>query len=152
MNKRQTLIIRHILTVLIVTLLFIFGLINLRDTINRSECMREMSELGKFIQAYRTQNGSLPPESWLKPRLGEFIRLGDIQYRARYVLYDSPGDTILAHAKQYSSAMLVKSGYVILQLDGQVKWMPPDEFRQLIEQQENKRNLELFRLYGEPKD
>ncbi len=151
MNRRQTTVIRHILSVLIVTLLFIFGLINLRDTINRSECMREMGELSKAIQEYRRKNGSLPPESWLRPLVEGLARSGAPQYRARYVLYDSPPETILAYTKQSSSAMLVKGGYVVIQLDGQVTWMPPDDFKRLLEQQESARSLELFRLYGETK-
>jgi hypothetical protein len=151
MNRRQTLVIRHIVTVLIVTLLFIFGLINLRDAINRSECMREMGELSKAIQEYRRKNGSLPAESWLKPKIEDLARSGTPEYRARYVLYDSPPDTILAYTKQRSSAILVKSGYVVMQLDGQVKWMPPEEFTQLLEQQDAYRDRELFRIYGETK-
>ena len=152
MNKRQTLIVRHIFSVIIVTLLFVFGLINLRDTVNRSEAIREMGELGKAVQTYRQQHGSLPPETWLKPLLEGFVRLGAVQYRARDVFYDSPGDTILAYTRQKSSAILVKSGYVVLQLDGQVKWMPPAEFEQLLNAQKAERSLQLFRLYGEPGD
>lgn len=152
MNRRQILIIRHILTVMIVTVLFIFGLINLRDVINRSECIREMGELGKAIAAYRQKNGSLPPESAIRPLIANFARIGALEYRARYVLYDSPADTILAYTRQKSTSLLVKSGYVILQLDGQVKWLTPQEFEKLFDEQENWRNVELFRLYGERKD
>ena len=141
--------IRHIFTVIVVTLVFIFALINLRDALNRSERIREMGELAKAIGRYRQQNGSLPPESWIAPITAEFARLGDLQYRARYTLYDSPGDTILAYTKHKSYAMFVKSGYVYLQLDGQVKWLPPDEFEQLLKQQESDRSLQLYRLYGE---
>ncbi len=152
MNRRQILIIRHILTVLIVTVLFIFGLINLRDAINRSECIREMGELGKAVAAYRQKNGSLPPESAIRPLIAEFARIGALEYRAKYMLYNSPTDTILAYTYQKSTSMLIKSGYVILQLDGQVKWLPPQEFKKLIDEQEKWRNVELFRLYGERKD
>lgn len=152
MNKRQISVIRHILTVIVVTLVFIFALINLRDAVNRSERIREMGELAKAISRYRQQNGSLPPESWVSPIVADFARLGDLEYRARYILYDSPGDTILAYTRQKSYAMFVKSGYVYLQLDGQVKWLPPDEFEHLLKQQEGDRSLQLYKMYGEESD
>ncbi|HSV27498.1 MAG TPA: hypothetical protein VLH60_06350 [Sedimentisphaerales bacterium] len=152
MNKRQTLIIRHILVVLVVTTLFVFGLIHLRDAVNRYEAIREMGEVGRAIHAYRQQHGWMPPETWIEPLLERFVRLGNVQYRASDIFHDSPGDTILAYTKQRSSSVFVESGYIVLQLDCQVKWMSPDEFERLLNAQEAERSLQLFRLHGAPGD
>jgi hypothetical protein len=152
MNKRQTSIVRHFLVVIAVTLAVIFGLINLRDTVNKSEAIREMGVLARTIQDYRHKNGSLPSEAFLKPVIGGFSRTSNLQYRAQHVLYDSPADTIVAYSKRRSYSFLVKSGYVYIQFDGQVKWMPPAPFEQMLARQDNERSRELNRLYGEHGD
>jgi hypothetical protein len=146
-NRRQLFIIRHFLSVIIVTLLFVFGLMNIRDVINKSESLREMGEFGKAIKDYRTKNGSLPPESWTKPLESSFARLGNLKYRAQQIFYDSPPETILAYNKHRSYALLVPSGYAILQVDGQVKWMPLKQFNEVFAQQEKDRQLKLYRFY-----
>jgi hypothetical protein len=149
MNKRQTSIVRHFLAVIVVTLAVTFGIINLRDAVNKSEAFREMDVFAKTIQDYRHKNGSLPPEAWLKPIIVSFSRTRDLKYRAQNVLYDSPPDTIVAYSKRRSYSFLVKSGYVYLQFDGQVKWMLPAQFEQMLAKQDAERSRELNKLYGE---
>jgi hypothetical protein len=149
LNKRQISVIRHFLSVIIVTLLFVFGLINLRDGINRREALREMTQFGEAVLKYRQNNGSLPPEAWTKPLLDSFSRI-EVKYRATMILYDSPPNTILAYSKQRSYSLFVKAGYIVLRLNGAVDFMRPDEFEPLLKKQEADRNLELYRLYGLP--
>jgi hypothetical protein len=151
-NKRQLFIIRHFLSVIIVTLVVIFGLMNLRDVINKSESLREMGEFGKVIKNYRSKNGSFPPESWVKPLESNFARLGNLKYRAQQIFYDSPPETILAYNKHRSYAIFVPSGYVILQIDGQVKWMSLKQFDEVFAQQEKARELVLYRFYRKSGD
>jgi hypothetical protein len=146
-NKRQLIIIRHFLSVIIVTLVVVFGLMNLRDMINKSESLREMGELGKAVKDYHKKNGSFPPESWIKPLENNFARLGNLNYRAQQVFFDSPPETILAYNKYRSYAIFVPSGYAILQVDGQVKWMLLKEFDKVFAQQEKDQELELYRFY-----
>jgi hypothetical protein len=151
-NKHQLVIVRHFLAVIIVTMLIVFGLINLRDMINKSESMREMGVLAMTIKDYRSKTGSFPPESWLKPLESSFVRLGGLKYRAQQVFYDSPPETILAYNKHKSYAILVPSGYAVMQVDYQVKWMPPKQFEELLAKQEKGRELELYRFYRKPQD
>jgi hypothetical protein len=150
LNKRQLSVIRHFLVVIIVTLLFIFGMVNLRDGLNRSEMQREMENLAASIKNYRQKNNSLPPESWIQPQLEGFARLSGADYRAKFVFYDSPPDTIIASCKQKSYSMLVKTAYIVLRLDGRIEWLSPEVFDKAMKEQEEARQLELYRLYGVP--
>jgi hypothetical protein len=145
-NARQSAVVRHFLAVIIVTVVFIFGLMNLRDALNKSECIREMGVVGQAIMDYRKRTGSLPPQAWLKPLQENAARLAPLMYRAHHVLYDSPPDTIVAYSRQRTYSMIVKSGYVFLQLDGQVKWLDVKRFESLLEKQEQDRLAELARL------
>jgi hypothetical protein len=150
LNKRQLSVVRHFLIVIVVTLLFVFGLINLRDGLNRSEMQREMEVLGASIKDYRQKNGSLPSESWIRSQVQSFARLGNVEYRAKSVLYDSPPETIIANCMQNSYSMLIKKAYIVLRLDGSVEWLAPDVYAKTVKEQENAAQNELFRLYGQP--
>jgi hypothetical protein len=150
LNKRQLSVIRHFLVVIVVTLLFVFGLINLRDSLNRSEMNREMEVLATSIKDYRQRNGSLPSESWIRTQVQSFVRLANLEYRAKSVLYDSPPETIVASCMQNSYSMLVKKAYIVLRLDGSVEWLAPDVYAKAIKEQDIATQNELFRLYGQP--
>jgi hypothetical protein len=150
LNKRQISVIRHFLIVIVVTLLFVFGLINLRDGLNRSEMQREMEVLGASIKDYRQKNGSLPSESWIRGQVQNFARLGSLEYRAKSILYDSPPESIVASCLQNSYSMLVKKAYIVLRLDGSIEWLAPDIYSRMVKEQETATQDELFRLYGQP--
>lgn len=150
LNKRQLSVIRHFLFVIIVTLLFIFGLINLRDGLNRSEMQREMEVFATAVKDYRQQNKALPPESWVQPQVRNFVRLGGVQYRAKSILYDSPPDTIIASCKQRTYSVFVKTAYIVLRLDGRVEWLSPPVYEKTIKEQDQAVQSELYKLYGMP--
>jgi hypothetical protein len=151
-NKRQISVVRHFLTVIIVTLLFVFGLINVRDMMNRSEMQREMESLAQSIKEYRQTNGSMPPESVVRPILERFSRLNPVDYRAKSILYDSPPDTVIASCKQRSYSILVETAYIALRLDGRIEWLSPADFERIMKEQEDARQQELYKLYGTPLD
>jgi hypothetical protein len=151
-NKRQTLIVRHFLSVIIVTGVVVFTMINLRDALTQKEAVREMSVLSAAIREYRQKNGSLPPESWVKPHLEGFARVGGLEYRAQWVLYDSPPDTILAFVKQKSYSVIVKTSYIVLKLNGEVTRMAPKDFDEAMKKQQSDREVELYRLLRKSTD
>ena len=63
------------------------------------------------------------------------MRVGNIHYRAQWISIDSPPETIVAYAeKKYN--WLIESGFVVLRLDGQVQYLPPEEFKELLAKQQ----------------
>jgi len=72
-------------------------MVELKNWVNRSEAMRAMEHLGSLIASYRQKNGSVPPQSYvdaMKKSLEGQARLGNLQYRARWIEFNSPPDTI----------------------------------------------------------
>ena len=130
MNKRQKALLTESILVLAVTGGTVVGLIQIKDYINRSEALRAMRQLGDHIRAYRTEHGSLPPESFLRgirDRLEGAARLGAVKYRALYIGLDSPDETILAYSVRRYPTSFLPDGCVVLRLNGAVEWMrmPP---------------------------
>ena len=61
--------------------------------------------------------------------------MGGLHYRAQWISIDSPPETIVAYAeKSYNG--LIKSGCLVLRLDGQVQYLPPEEFFKLLKKQQ----------------
>jgi hypothetical protein len=138
MDKRQKTILIESLTVIVVTVLAVVGLINFKDWVNRSEAIKAMEGLSKLIQDYRSKNGILPPESYVEIKQKEvegWVRLGKPYYRGLFIEPSAKPNEILAYApKPYRSSFL-EDGYVVMFLDGTVKWMQADEFERLLETQ-----------------
>ncbi len=144
-NERQRALLTESILVLAATVLAVAGLIHLKDYINRSEAMRAMGQLGGQILEYRRQNGSLPPESFIsniKGRLEGAARLGNIKYRALYIVPDAPAETILAYSLRRYPTSLWPDGYVILRLDGAVEWLSTGQFTALFTAQRTPMEVE----------
>ena len=65
MNRRQRVVITEFVVVVVITAVVVFAILNVKDIVNRSEAIRAMQELGQRVMAYRNQNRSLPPESFI---------------------------------------------------------------------------------------
>jgi hypothetical protein len=148
MQKRQRQIITNFVVVIMVTLVSVVAMINFKDMVNRSEAIRAMEALGRQVVAYRQQYGAAPPESYvdrIRDSLPGNARLGDFQYRARWIGFGSPDGTILAYTrKQYRSSFL-EDGAVVLRLDGTVEWMKASEFEPLLEEQQKADEREMLK-------
>lgn len=146
MNPRQKRSIINFVIVLTITMICVAGMTNLREAINKSEVAREMDFIGQGLLEYRSRNGSLPPESYIvtaREKM-QIVRLGGITYRAVWIAYDAKDDTVLAHAyRQYK--WFVKSGYIVLRLDGRVEWMEKDEFEKILALQQSQTEIEWLR-------
>ena len=81
--------------------------------------MRAMEQLSREVFKYREDQGILPPESYIasiKKNLEGWVRLGNLQYRARWIGPEATDDEVLAYTeKQYRSSLL-SDGYVVLRL------------------------------------
>jgi len=114
-------------------------MIHLKDHVNRSEAMRAMNQLGQRVLAYRQQNGSLPPQSYVDTIKGQVegsVRIGNLRYRALWIGLEASGDTILAYSQKRHPSSLLRDGYVVLRLDGRVEWMPSAQFQGLLTTQQ----------------
>lgn len=138
MNRRQRALLTESLIVLIATVAAVVGMVQLKDYVNRSEAMRAMTQLGQRILEYEKQYGSLPPQSFvdgIKGNVEGAVRMGNVNYRARWIGLDAPADTILAYSQKRLSSSFLKDGYVVLRLDGTVEWLPTSEFAKVFAQQ-----------------
>jgi len=144
MNRRQKLIIRQFVFVVAITTIFVVVMINVKDFINKSEAMRTTELLAKNVLQYREQFGSLPLHSYIARQreiLGD-ARLGQLQYRAQWINFDDPPDTILAYS-QKDYRFLVGNGFIVMYLDGRVEWMRPDAFNKLLRAQQTRAEMEM---------
>lgn len=139
MNKRQKSILINFIAVIIVTAIAVVAMVNLKDYINRSEAIKAMEHLGRLVLQYRKEQGLVPPQSYVDSIRGQLegsVRLSNLQYRARWVDFDCPDDTILAYSpKEYPSSYL-NDGYVVLRLNGTVEWIEKEEFQTLLYRQQ----------------
>lgn len=145
MNKRQRSIITNFIFVTAGTAIFVGAMINVKDVINRSEAIRAMELLGQEVRKYRDNYHSTPSESYfnrLKNSISA-VRLGEVQYRARWIGFDDGPDTILAYSyKNYK--FFVKRGYVVMKLDGSVEWIEKNEFVKLLKKQQTDAEIKLL--------
>jgi type II secretory pathway pseudopilin PulG len=132
--------VAKLIIVLVITAAAAFTMMNVKDFINRKEGMRAMTQLGQHILEYRKTYGSLPPESYIEKIKGSLegsVRLGTVQYRAIWITFDSKDDTILAYTQKNYHSLFLKSGYVVLWLNGKVEWMEVSRFENLLAGQQS---------------
>ena len=147
MNKHQKVILIKFTTVIVVTAIAVVAMINVKDWINRSEAMRAMEQLGQRVLEYRKAYGSVPPESYvtnIKQSLEGYVRLGNLQYRGRWIDPESTPEEILAYAEKKYPSSLLNDGFVVLRLNGQVEWLGTQEFEKVLAQQQSQEEIELL--------
>ena len=139
MDKRQKKIVSKFITVGVITALAVVAMVNFKDTVNRSEAIRTMQQIGIYINKYRSDNGFVPPESYvdsIRENLPGNARLGKPRYRGLWIDPESAGDEILAYISKNYRSLFSSKGYIVLTLDGTVKWMKTDEFEKLLTSQQ----------------
>ena len=149
MNKRQKALLVESITIIVITAVAVLAMINLKDWGSRSEAVRSMEQLGQIVLQYRKEHGSVPSEDYIKSikeKLEGHVGLGKLQYRARWIDFESKPDEILAYAEKRHRAPLLSDGYVVLRLDGRVQWMGKQEFQKLLGQQRIKSPQEMQML------
>ncbi|MDD5010814.1 MAG: hypothetical protein PHQ00_01690 [Phycisphaerae bacterium] len=144
MNTQQKKLVANVVTVLTFTIAMVVGFANIKNTINRSEAIRAMNVLSAEILKYKKETGSLPPTVYVSQyveRIGA-VRLGNYRYRAQWIEFNAdPNTTILAYSeKKYRG--LVKSGYVVMRLNGKVEWMGKKHFEHLLAEQQKQQELQ----------
>ena len=147
MNKHQKVILIKFTTVIVVTAIAVVAMINVKDWINRSEAMRAMEHLGQRVLEYRKAHGSVPPESYvtnIKETLEGHVRLGNLQYRARWIDFESTPEEILAYAEQKYPSSLLNDGFVVLRLSGRVEWLGKQEFEKVLARQQSQKEIEIL--------
>jgi hypothetical protein len=105
---------------------------------------------------YRDEHGSVPPKSWVdswidKQREDQSIKikLGNLQYRARWITFESSPDEFLAYTEKNCN-FLVGKGYIVLRLDavirddGQPEWIERKEFKTLLAQQQSPEEIQML--------
>lgn len=152
MKRRQKIILRDFVTVMVITAIVVVAMIIFKDFVNRSEAMRAMGHLRQGIKQYRDERGSVPPKSWVdrqRENLPGNIRLGNLQYRARWITFESTPDEFLAYTEANYN-LLVGKGYIVLRLgavlrdDGQPEWIGRKEFKTLLAQQQSPEEIQML--------
>ena len=146
MNKLQKQILANFAVVTVVTATAVVGMVELKNLVNRSEAMRAIESLGRVVSDYKQKKGSIPPESHvdgiIKSLEGQ-LRLGNLRYRAQWIAFDSPPDTILAYARKNYRSLFSRPGAIVLRLDGRIEWMDKANFDKLIAGQQTPMELEM---------
>jgi len=145
MNRRQKSIILNFVLVITFTTAFVIVMLNVKDYVNKSEAIRGMNLLAQQIIQYREKSNSLPPNSYVQRQKDQLrlVRLGDLEYRAQWIGYNAEPDTILAYTyKNYR--LMIKRGYVVIRLNGQVEWMLKKEFQELLGKHQTKAEIEIL--------
>lgn len=146
MNKRQKRSIVNLIIVSTITMICVAGMSNLRDKINKSEETHELELIGQDVLDYRSRRGSLPPKSYLATvrEKMKLVRLGPITYRAVWITYDAKEDTVLAYTYRHYK-WFIKSGYLVLRLNGLVEWINKDEFEKLLATQQSQTEIDWLK-------
>ena len=148
MNKRQKAILIDFVVVITITAVAVLAMVNLKDWVNRSEAMQAMERLSQEVLDYRNKHGSVPPESYIdgiKEDLQGRARLGNLRYRARWIDFECPPDEILAYTEKNYHSLFLKSGFIVLRLDGSVEWMNRQKFETLLAQQQSPMEIQIMR-------
>ena len=153
MHKRQKIILLKLTVVMVITLVAVVAMISFKDLVNRSEAMRAMEHLRRRVKQYREEYSSVPSGSWVdsqRENLPGNVRLSSLQYRARWITFESTPDEILAYAEANYHSLLVGKGYIVLRLgavlsdNGRVEWMGKQEFETLLAQQQSPTEIEMM--------
>jgi hypothetical protein len=147
-NKKQKAILAEVVSIMLVTLIAVVGMINFKDYINRSEAISAMQQLSTIIVDYRKKNGRVPPEYLVTDAVRDLkggVRLGELQYRGLWIDFDAEPNDILAYTQKNYPSSLLNDGYIILQIDGAVKWMGLDEFRGALAHRQSEVEIEMTR-------
>ena len=147
MNRRQKTILRDFATVIVITAIAVVAMIIFKDFVNRSEAMRAMEDLGQRVLKYRQKHSLVPPKSWVdrqRENLPGNVRLGRLQYRALWIDFESTPDEILAYTERNYNSLFLGDGFIVLRLDGRVKWMGKQEFDILLPEQQRQMETETL--------
>lgn len=147
MNRRQKAILRDFATVIVITAIAVVAMIIFKDFVNRSVAMRVMGDLCQGIKQYRDEHGSVPPKTWVdrqRENLPGNVRLGNLQYRALWIDFESTPDEILAYTERNYNSLFLGDGFIVLRLDGRVEWMDKQEFETLLPEQQRQMETETL--------
>ena len=144
------------MTVIVITAILVGAMFVFKDYVNRSEAMRAMGLLRQVIKQYRDEHGSVPPKSWVDSWIDKQredqpgnIRLGNLQYRARWITFESSPDEFLAYTEGNYNFPVGK-GYIVLRLgavrkdDGRPEWIEREEFKTLLAQQQSPEEIQMM--------
>ena len=146
MTKQQRWILTNFALVILITTAAVFGMIELKNWVNRSEATRVMEQLQKAVAEYREKTSSVPPESYVDGIIKTFAgepRLGTLNYRARWITIDSPPETILAYVNKDFHSLFFHPGVIVLRYDGRIEWMDKAKFDRLLAKQQTRMELEM---------
>lgn len=153
MNRQQKKLLANIVTVITFTVAMVVGFANIKNAVNRSETIRAMKLVSNEVFKYKKQYGSLPPTTYVTQFIDKIgaVRLSNLQYRAQWIEFNSdPNTTILAYSKK-SYRGLVKAGYIVLRLNGNIEWMSKKQFEQILAIQQQQQELQWLQEHLQKK-
>lgn len=148
MDRKQKAVLVEIVTVLVITLAAVVAMVNFKDYINCSEAKQAMQQLSQVVLNYKRTNGIVPPKPYVDKRLRDLkggARLGNLRYRGLWVGFEADPNEVLAYTEKNYPSSLLSNGYIVLHLDGSVKWMDKEEFEKLLARQQSETEIEMTR-------
>jgi len=145
MNRQQKWILSNFILVILITFTSVAGMIELKNWVNRSEATRAMESLKNAVAEYKNKNGFIPPGSYVDGIIKTFegqSRLGTLVYRARWIAFDSPPNTILAYVKKNFHSIFYHPGVIVLRIDGRIEWMDKPAFDKALAAQQTPLEIE----------
>ena len=136
MNRQQKKVIANFLVIVFITIIGVVAIANLKDYVNKSESTKAMNHLAKIIADYRQAKGIIPPQSFIDSvdeTLCGSARIGEICYRARWIEFDAEPNEPLAYVEKNFRHSFLETGFIVLTLDGKVKWLDVVSFQKLIQ-------------------
>lgn len=146
MNKYQKNILIRFLVIITITVIAVVAMINFKDWANRFHAMQAMQDLGKVALEYRQKRGALPSESYIKQikqQLRGHVRIGKLHYRALWIDSESEPNEILAYTEKNYKSLILKSGIIVLTLDGKIQWMDKEKFQTILKRQQSPAEIQM---------
>lgn len=145
MNHRQKKLIWNLVLVVIITTVFSVSMINVRHLINKTEAIKAMNLLSQRILEYRRRQRCNPSESFVTSQREQLqdARLGKLEYRAQWIGFEAPPETVLAYSEK-DYGVFIGKGYVVLRHDGSVEWIEKNKFDLILRDQQSEAEIKLL--------
>ncbi|MBN2210652.1 MAG: hypothetical protein JW709_04575 [Sedimentisphaerales bacterium] len=144
-SRRRTIRRRFWLLMLLVVVLCLAVLV-IREPLAKQELLSFMDDVGQHIIYFQTTHKRLPTQNELLSWkiYSRNAGLESLDYAPTKILPDSPEDTILLAMKEPRKFHFIQSGHAVLQIDGQVKWLTPEQLAEKLRDREKHYNAAQF--------
>ena len=127
-------------------LVFIIAVMIGHDLFVKNTYLKNMEKVGQEISKFKSENNHPPSrDSFLEFKIfSRNLSIENINYDEKYILDDSPTETILAYTP-ISNFRIMNNGHAVLYLDDGVKWVNPDTVQLQIKKRNQLYNSRIIK-------